>query len=227
MLCLENLKQIPLFNALAEEVLTELENKFQEVELVQGETIDITDEQKDMCYLVIEGKVKITSPEQQGDKVFINSILGPNDMLGEYSVSTPYPISVEATAVSNVKLAGIKKSILSDLLISDPKFNKAYIKRLVDTIASSHARRMNDAFSDVTKRVATKLLYLAKRFGESKGDIIIVDHGLTQEEIAQLVGSSRETVNKAIASFVREKLVDVALKEFRVLDETTLEDRTK
>ncbi|MFT4246392.1 MAG: Crp/Fnr family transcriptional regulator [Micrococcaceae bacterium] len=227
MLSIETLKQNPLFNVLDEKALAELENKFEEIELAQGETIDITDESKDICYLVLEGKIKITSPEQQGEKVFINNILGPSDMLGEYSLATPYPISVDATAVSNVKLAGIKKSILSDLLISNPKFNKAYIKRLVGTIAYNHVKQMNEAFSDVSKRVAAKLLDLSTRFGESQGDIVVVEHGLTQEEVAQLVGSSRETVNKAIANFVREELVDVGLKKFRILDETTLRDRAK
>jgi CRP/FNR family transcriptional regulator, cyclic AMP receptor protein len=56
-------------------------------------------------------------------------------------------------------------------------------------------------FTDVPGRVAKQLLRLAQRFGSQEGGALRVSHDLTQEEIAQLVGASRETVNKALADF--------------------------
>jgi CRP-like cAMP-binding protein len=56
-------------------------------------------------------------------------------------------------------------------------------------------------FTDVPGRVAKQLLLLAQRFGTQEGDAMRVTHDLTQEEIAQLVGASRETVDKALADF--------------------------
>ncbi len=67
-------------------------------------------------------------------------------------------------------------------------------------------RRTNDAladliFTDVPGRVAKNLLQMAGRFGTRDGGVLRVTHDLTQEELAQLVGASRETVNKALADF--------------------------
>jgi CRP/FNR family transcriptional regulator len=57
------------------------------------------------------------------------------------------------------------------------------------------------AFRDVPGRVAKALVDLAERFGEPTREGVQVAHGLTQEELAQLVGASREAVNKALSDF--------------------------
>src|SRR3546814_9058219 len=73
-------------------------------------------------------------------------------------------------------------------------------------VLARRLRRTNNTladliFTDVPGRVAKALLQLAQRFGTQEGGALRVTHDLTQEEIAQLVGASRETVNKALADF--------------------------
>ena len=80
-------------------------------------------------------------------------------------------------------------------------------------VLARRLRRTNDAlsdliFTDVPGRVAKQLLDLARRFGVQQEGSLRVDHGLTQEEIAQLAGSSRETINKALADFVQRGWIE-------------------
>src|SRR5215831_9722848 len=93
-------------------------------------------------------------------------------------------------------------------------------------------RRANDVmadlvFTDVPGRVAKALLDLADRFGEEQEDGLQVHHDLTQEELAQLVGASRETVNKALADFATRGWLQLSAKSVLILDRERLAKRAR
>ena len=82
-------------------------------------------------------------------------------------------------------------------------------------------------FSDVPGRLAKALLDLADRFGRPATDGILVAHELTQEELAQLVGASRETVNKALAEFVSRGWIRLEARAVVILDLPRLRQRSR
>ena len=93
-------------------------------------------------------------------------------------------------------------------------------------------RRTNEAladlvFSDVPGRVAKQLLDLADKFGQPGPDGVLVHHDLTQEELAQLVGASRETVNKALADFTQRGWVEVDQRQVLLIDMERLARRAR
>jgi CRP/FNR family transcriptional regulator len=93
-------------------------------------------------------------------------------------------------------------------------------------------RRANDVvadlvFTDVPGRVAKNLLDLADRFGEQEKDGLHVHHDLTQEELAQLVGASRETVNKALADFAARGWLQISARSVLILDVDRLRKRAR
>ena len=73
-------------------------------------------------------------------------------------------------------------------------------------------------FSDVPGRVAKAILDMKNRFGKPAPDGILVPHDLTQEELAQLVGASRETVNKALADFAERRWIRLEGRSVVILD---------
>jgi CRP-like cAMP-binding protein len=79
----------------------------------------------------------------------------------------------------------------------------------------------------VPGRVAKQLLQLAQRFGTREGDAVRVTHDLTQEEIAQLVGASRETVNKALADFAHRGWIRLEGKSVLICDCDCLATRAR
>ena len=82
-------------------------------------------------------------------------------------------------------------------------------------------------FVDVPGRVAKQLLQLAQRFGSVDGGQLRVTHDLTQEELAQLVGASRETVNKALADFAQRGWLRLEGKSVVILDRERLARRAR
>jgi CRP-like cAMP-binding protein len=93
-------------------------------------------------------------------------------------------------------------------------------------------RRTNEAladlvFSDVPGRVAKALLELGSKFGEDTPEGLLVHHELTQEELAQLVGASRETVNKALADFSQRGWIRIEQRSVTLLDVDRLDRRAR
>jgi len=80
-------------------------------------------------------------------------------------------------------------------------------------------------FADVPGRVAKALIDLSERFGTARDDGIRVTHDLTQEELAQLVGASRETVNKALADFATRGWILLEPRGVTILDVDKLSRR--
>ena len=82
-------------------------------------------------------------------------------------------------------------------------------------------------FSDVPGRVAKALVELNEKFGEKRSEGFYVEHDLTQEELAQLVGASRETVNKALADFVQREWIKLEPRAVLLLDVDRLNKRAR
>ena len=82
-------------------------------------------------------------------------------------------------------------------------------------------------FTDAPGRVAKQLLRLAQCFGTQENGALRVTHDLTQEELAQLVGASRETVNKALADFAQRGWLRIEARAVQVLDIERLRKRSR
>jgi CRP-like cAMP-binding protein len=148
-------------------------------------------------------------------------------MIGEITLFDPGPRTATATAVSNAELYELSHADL----VAWIKMYPATATRLLASLAA-RLRRTDEAlgdlvFSDVPGRVAKALLDFAQRFGEKGTDGLRVAHDLTQEELAQLVGASRETVNKALADFAARGWVKREGRAVVITDLARLQRRAK
>lgn len=153
-------------------------------------------------YIVLAGKVKIRRRTTDGRETLI-AVLGPSDMFGELALFDPGPRTSTVTTLTEVTAVRMDRRALRAWIAAHPDIAQQLLR-----VLARRLRRTNDAlcdliFTDVPGRVAKQLLDLANRFGTSTEAALSVDLGLTQEELAQLVGSSRETVNKALAEFTQ------------------------
>ncbi|WP_273543992.1 Crp/Fnr family transcriptional regulator [Nocardioides panacisoli] len=194
------LRQAPLFSSLDDEAATALRTSMTETGLRRGEVLFHEGDAGDRLYIVIEGKVKLGRSSADGRENLL-AILGPGQMFGELSLFDPGPRSATVTAVTDSNFASLTHDDLLKWLDGRPMVANSLLGQL-----ASRLRKANDVvadlvFSDVPGRVAKALIDLADRFGRTADDGVHVHHDLTQEELAQLVGASRETVNKALADF--------------------------
>jgi CRP-like cAMP-binding protein len=112
-------------------------------------------------------------------------------------------------------------------LKQNPEVSLQLLARLAQRL-----RRTNEAvgdlvFSDVPGRVAKALIDLGDRFGKTTADGLLVNHDLTQEELAQLVGASRETVNKALADFAGRGWLKLDGRSVLITDVERLSKRSR
>ncbi len=222
----EVLKQAPLFTGLEDEAATELSETMGTVRLNKGEILFHEGDSDDRLYVVVSGKVKLGRSGSAGRENLL-AVLGPGQMFGELSLFDPGPRSTTATAVTSCEIRTLEHEELMGWLAGRPEVAQGLLGQL-----AARLRRANDVvadlvFSDVPGRVAKQLLELAKRFGDRREDGVHVHHDLTQEELAQLVGASRETVNKALADFAARGWIRLEPRSVTILDVDRVERRAR
>jgi CRP/FNR family transcriptional regulator, cyclic AMP receptor protein len=114
------------------------------------------------------------------------------------------------------------REALRDWTAEHPEITERLLRVLARRLRRTNDNVVDLIFTDVPGRVAKQLLQLAQRFGVQEGDALRVDHDLTQEEIAQLVGATRETVNKALADFVHRGWITLEGKAMLIFDSERL-----
>ena len=222
----EVLKQAPLFSGLEDEAATALAGTMGTVMLNRGEVLFHEGDAEDRLYVVVSGKIKLGRSGSAGRENLL-AVLGPGQMFGELSLFDPGPRSSTATAVTATELRTLEHDELMNWLTGRPEVARGLLAQLAGRL-----RRANDVladlvFSDVPGRVAKQLLELAKRFGERREDGVHVHHDLTQEELAQLVGASRETVNKALADFASRGWLRLEARSVVIMDVERLRRRAR
>ncbi|MEG9224947.1 Crp/Fnr family transcriptional regulator [Aeromicrobium sp. Sec7.5] len=222
----EVLRQAPLFAGLGEEAAATLEASMTAVSLRRGEVLFNEGDDGDQLYIVTDGKIKLgrTSPDGRENLL---AILGPGQMFGELSFFDPGPRSATATAVTDVDMRSLGHEALSPVLESHPGVANALLHQLAGRLRRTNEVVGDLVFSDVPGRVAKALLDLASRFGRGADDGVHVNHDLTQEELAQLVGASRETVNKALADFASRGWLRLEPRSVIILDLDRLQRRAR
>jgi CRP/FNR family cyclic AMP-dependent transcriptional regulator len=220
------LKDTPLFEALSEEDASALRAGIIQVHLDRGERLFSEGDDGDKLYIILEGKIKLTKAAPDGRENLL-SVHGPGEMFGELSLFDPIPRTSSATAVTAARLAGLAHDDLRAWLTTRPEVAMNLLQALAQRLRRINEVKADLVFTDVPGRVAKALLDLAERFGVQTPDGMQVNHDLTQEELAQLVGASRETVNKALADFATRGWVQLSAKSVLITDTDRLRKRAR
>src|SRR6516164_3541080 len=220
------LRRAPLFDALDEEDARALRRQMAEVKLSRGEHLFMEGDDGDALYVVLDGKIKLTRTAPDGRENLL-AVIGPGEMFGELSLFDPRPRTASAVAVTDARLAGLGHDYLRHWLSGRPDVAMHLLRALAQRLRRANDVMADLVFTDVPGRVAKALLDLADRFGEEQDGGLEVHHDLTQEELAQLVGASRETVNKALADFSARGWLQLHAKSVLILDRDRLARRAR
>ena len=196
-----------IFQGVDPSAVQDLKAALEPVSFPRAHVIFAEGELGDRLYIVLSGKVKIGRRSPDGRENLL-AVFGPSDMFGELSIFDPGPRTSEWIA---------KRPEIAEQLLQ---------------VIARRLRRTNNMladliFTDVPGRVAKALLQLAHDFGTQEGGMLRVTHDLTQEEIAQLVGASRETVNKALADFAHRGWLRLEGKSVLILEPQRLVRRAR
>lgn len=216
----------PLFADMDSEETRALFESMVPVELSRGDVLFREGEPGDRLYVIAQGKIKLGRRSSDGRENLL-SILGPGEMFGELSLFDPGPRTATASSVSDALVYELRHQALVQWISAHPNVATTLLGALARRLRRTNETLADLVFSDVPGRVAKALLDLSTRFGEPNDDGIRVAHDLTQEELAQLVGASRETVNKALADFATRGWVRREGRAVVLLDIDRLERRAR
>jgi len=220
------IRSAPLFSALSDEEAASLRASMTLVKVTKGHTLFKEGEEGDRLFVVLDGKLKLGKSSPDG-RENLQEILGPGEMFGELSLFDPGPRTATATAITDAKLLMLPHEKVLNLITAQPEVSLELLRRLAQRLRDSRGEQSDLVFVDVPGRVAKAIIDLGERFGETKDDGLHVKHDLTQEELAQLVGASRETVNKALADFAARGWVSLEPRAVVIKDYERISKRGK
>ncbi|MGZ8690808.1 MAG: Crp/Fnr family transcriptional regulator [Aeromicrobium sp.] len=220
------LARAAIFQGVEATAVLALSAQIDPVDVPRGHIFFSKGEVGDRMYVIIAGKVKVGGLSRDGRESMF-TVRGPSDSFGELSVFDPGPRMSTAIALTTVRAAPVGGAVLRAWIADHP----AVADRLLRVLAR-RLRRTDDTlsdliFTDVSGRLAKQLLQLAQQFGVQEDGALRVTHDLTQEELAHLVGTSRETVNKALSDFSHRGWIRLEGKSVVITESERLAHRAR
>ncbi len=214
----------PLFSGLGPEQARVVLDSLTRIDVPRGDMLFHEGEPGDSLYVIRSGTVKLGRRSNDGRENLL-AVLGPGELLGELSLFDPGLRTASATALTDVVVLQMGHDELTTWLATTPSVAEHLLRTLARRLRRTNEALADLVFTDVPGRVAKALIDLSQRFGQPVPDGVRVAHGLTQEELAQLVGASRETVNKALADFATRGWIRREGRAVVLLDSARLERR--
>jgi CRP/FNR family transcriptional regulator, cyclic AMP receptor protein len=215
----EILLNTELFHALPEEQLDGIATVASTRTVSRGDVLFAHGDEPTDLYVVIAGRIAIVNRAADGRESMV-ALMEAGDLFGELPLFDGLARSAEARAIEPTEVAVIPYAPLRELYRDRPELLWQVVTLLSQRLRTTGEALADSVFLDVTGRTAKRLLELSS--GDDEFTLPV-----TQEELAGMVGASRERVNKAIASFVRLRWIDQAERRYRILDRVQLDRRAR
>jgi CRP/FNR family transcriptional regulator, cyclic AMP receptor protein len=208
-----------LLSSLGEEALARVALKASTVRLERNDTLFNEGEEANDLFVVLSGRIAIAKGSPDGRESLV-ALLEPGALFGEMPLFDEEPRSASARALEHSELVKVPFDVVRSELEACPG-----VMWEVVSLFATRLRAANDALADtmlldVTGRTAKRLLELS-------GDADEFVLPITQEELASLVGASRERINKAIGAFIRLGWLDQSDRRYRIIDRERLAQRAR
>jgi CRP-like cAMP-binding protein len=175
-------------------------------------------------YLVLGGRARLRDKDRDNREITV-SFAAEGEAFGlEALAGLPGRVS-SASAAENSEFLAIQNEPLRDLLTREPALARHLLRHTTEVMMHMEERTKMLAFLDVPSRLAGTILWLADRYGHSSDRGVEVPYWFTHQEMADLIGSTRETVTTVLADLRRNGLVTSQNHHFVVLDRDALKQR--
>ncbi len=217
------LKGISLFADLSPEQLSPLVGVLERRTYRKGQVILRQGEEGDSLFVVVSGRVRIYTLSLDGHELSV-WICDSGDFFGEMALLNGEPRSASAEAMEPTELLVLHRRAFHSHLLSNP----AAALRIIETL-SERLRRVTESAEalmslNVHQRIARRLLELVDRYGVEQPDGVLIDLDLSQEAFASLVGTTRESANRALSHLREQGIVQIDRVRIRVLHPERLEE---
>jgi CRP/FNR family transcriptional regulator, cyclic AMP receptor protein len=170
---------------------------------------------------VLRGQVRIYVISSEGRELIMNVIM-PGELFGEISLIDGKPRSASAVAIGDTDLLHIKRSDLQTLLQKNSELCFKFMAVLCERVRWTSGLLEDASLLDLPARLAKRLLNLAEGVGEKEGDAIRISVKLSQTDLGNMLGVTREAVNKQLREWKKDGIVDMTDGQVLIQDPKAL-----
>lgn len=212
------LRRVPLFSELDEEELERFSQVAVPRKFPAGARVFHEGDASDACYIVRSGRFRITREHPDGRAITL-ATFGPGEIFGELAMLDGKARSASVEALEDGELLALPARDVRTLLNTHAGITFKFLEALVRRLRSANERISRQSFQTVPGRVAGVLLQLAEEQDASGGEVTI---RMSQADLAQLAGTSRESASRFIADLERAGVVHPQRGRVTVLDRDRL-----
>ncbi len=214
------LKSVPLFSAFTEQQLATLLNYVQHRSYPRNVYVMQTGEETDSLYVILSGKVKVLMTDDQGREVIL-SMMGPHDFFGEMGILDDSPRSASVATLESCEMLRLSKAGFLNCLKENADVAMLVIRHLVKRLREADRKIESLALIDVSGRVVRLLVDMA----EEVDGKLMVQRVPPKQEIARMIGASREMVSRVIKELQNKGLIRAERRSMVILDRNISKQR--
>ncbi len=197
------LRQIDLFAGLDDGELEQLAALLRPSHYKRGAFIVLAEEVGDEFFIIRRGRVKVNIVHEDGREIIL-SLLGAGEIFGELSLLDGRPRSANVVTLEDTELLLLRRDLFLDLLYRHPNIATAMLAELAGRLRKTDMQIEGLALMNVTSRVAKTILNIIMEHGEDRDEGVVLERRPTHQELAQMAGTTRETVTRVISRLERE-----------------------
>ena len=203
---IDHLRNVPIFTALSDSDLNTIASKMVSRDYEKGQMILLEESTGETFFIITSGTVKVTRLSDDGREVIL-ALLGESDFFGEMSLLDGEGRSANIVANEDAEVMTLSRRDFLEYLETYPKIAIALLEELAVRIRKSDQQIESLSLSDSEQRIGITLIRLAEERGTIKRGDVTVQNLPYQQDIANMAGTSRETVSRTLKLLEDKKLV--------------------
>ena len=216
------LSRCHLFEQLEPEKLDELITFSRLQRFAAKDVVFLKGDPGDSLYAIVSGRIGITTTSEGGKEIFLN-ILSPGEVFGEIALLDGKERTAGARALDPAELLRIDQADFLPFLERNPKLSIRLMRVLCERIRWTSDIIEDTIFLDLPHRLAKRLLTLVSQYGKPDREGITIDIKLSQENLGQMLGVTRESVNKGIRALEAQGIIVYEHGSISIRDVASLE----
>ncbi|MBA4407085.1 Crp/Fnr family transcriptional regulator [bacterium] len=213
----EFLSFVPIFSELPDETLEKIEQIGTRKDYKKNDVILMEEETGTALFVIVKGKVKVARSSSDGREVIL-TILSDSDFFGEMAILDGLTRSATVTAIDETELFLLQRNDFMGLLHEHPEISVALLQEMTKRLRAADMKIKALSLKDAEGKVATVILQLADEIGKIKQGKVEIDKLPLQQDLANMAGTSRETISRTLHSFAKKGLVELEGSKLKILD---------
>ena len=211
------LKYVPIFSELDDDTLEKISKLGIRKSFKKDSVVLFEHETGTALFVIVDGKVKVSRVSDDGKEVIL-TILGESDFFGEMAILDGLSRSANVTAMEDSELFIIQRSEFLELLNVHPEVSIALLQELTQRLRSADMKIKSLSLKDAEGKVATVILQLADDVGKIKQGTVEIEKLPFQHDLANMAGTSRETISRTLHTFAKKGLVELDGAKLRIMN---------